>query len=282
MSRSLAPRLLAAGAAALGVLATVVSQSAAEQGPPPTVAETPVPADASQGAAAVPFGVGERSTYEVRFGALKVGSGSMEVVGTETIRGRETFHTVFRVRGGTFFYKVDDRFESWFDQRTLYSLRYIQDQQEGQKDRERHYEIFPEREAYVEQPRDGKHFTEKASVKEPLDDGSFIYFIRTVPLTVGQTYEFHRYFRPDRNPVRLRVLRKERITVPAGTFDAIVVQPSIKAKGIFGESGQAQVWFSDDTSRVMLQLKSKLSIGSINMHLTSYRPAGSNASAGTR
>ena len=40
------------------------------------------------------------------------------------------------------------------DTRTLYSLRYVQDQSEGSKERERHYEIFPEREAYVEQPRD--------------------------------------------------------------------------------------------------------------------------------
>ena len=32
------------------------------------------------------------------------------------------------------------------------------------------------------------------------------------------SYEFNRYFKPDRNPVRLTVLRKERIKVPAGEF----------------------------------------------------------------
>ena len=215
----------------------------------------------------IPFGVGERSTYDVRFGPLRVGSGSMEVVGTEQVRGRDALHTVFRVKGGTFFYKVDDRFESWMDSRTLASLRFVQDQQEGRKDREKHYEIFPERAMYMEK---GK--PEQPSVHQPLDDGSFIYFVRTVPLAVGQTYEFNRYFRPDRNPVRIRVLRKERITGPAGTFNAIVVQPSIKAKGIFSENGQAQIWFSDDANRVMLQMKSNLSFGSLNLYLTKHRP----------
>jgi Protein of unknown function (DUF3108) len=218
--------------------------------------------------AAIPFGVGERSSYEVKFGPLRVGTASMEVVGTEQVRGREAFHTVFRVKGGTFFYKVDDRFESWMDTSSLASLRFHQDQNEGTRERERKYEIFPEREAYVEQ---GK--PEKQSVKDPLDDGSFIYFIRTVPLEVGKTYEFHRYFRPDRNPVIIKVLRREKVTVPAGTFNAIVVQPQINTKGIFSKNGNAQIWFSDDTNHVMLQMKSNLSFGSLNLFLTSHRPA---------
>jgi hypothetical protein len=89
---------------------------------------------------------------------------------------------------------------------------------------------------------------------------------------VGQTYDFNRYFVPDRNPVRIRVLRKERVTVPAGTFNAIVIQPVIKTRGIFSENGQAEVWLSDDPSRILLQLKSKLSFGSLNLYLKSYTP----------
>ena len=117
---------------------------------------------------------------------------------------------------------------------------------------------------------------EKPSVTNPLDDGSFLYFIRTVPLEVGKTYEFDRYFRPDRNPVKITVLRKERIKVPAGTFDAIVIRPSIKSKGIFSENGQAEVWLSDDERHIMLQLKSKLSFGSLSLYLKSYRAPASH------
>jgi hypothetical protein len=221
-----------------------------------------------------PFGVGEKLIYDVKFGPVKVGSGSMEVEKIDTVRGREVFHTTFRVKGGTFFYRVNDLLESWFDRETFASLRFRQDMEEGGKSREKTFEIYPERKVYVEE---GK--PEKTSVGEPLDDGSFLYFVRTVPLTVGNTYEFDRYFRPDRNPVRVKVLRREKITVPAGTFQTIVLQPIIKAKGIFSENGQAEVWLADDDSRIMLQMKSKLSFGTLNLYLRSYRPTTTAAAA---
>ena len=93
---------------------------------------SPTPAAAQSGVRlAVPYGVGERLEYEVRFGALRVGGGSMEVESVQDIRGRETWHTVFTVRGGTFFYRVNDRYESWIDTRTGNSLRFRQDLNEG-------------------------------------------------------------------------------------------------------------------------------------------------------
>jgi hypothetical protein len=216
----------------------------------------------------VPFAVGERLEYDVRFGPWKVGSGTMEVSGIAHVRGRETYHTVFTVRGGNFAYRVNDRYESWIDTRTGNSLRYRQDQHEGNRDVERNFEFFPERAVFTENDE-----PEEPSVANPLDDGSFIYFLRTIPLNVGETYSFERYFRPDRNPVTIRVLRRERIRVPAGEFDAIVLQPIIKSRGLFGENGHAEVWLSDDENHIMLQMKSGLKIGSLNLYLKSYHPA---------
>jgi hypothetical protein len=236
------------------------------------LATPPVRAQESQERLNVPWGVGERLEYDLKFGKLKVGSGSMEVSDIEEVRGRESWHTKFEVRGGTFFYRVNDTYESWFDTHTGNSLRFRQDLNEGSRDVERIFNMFPERGVFVENAD-----TAMASVKNPLDDGSFLYFIRTLPLTVGETYSFDRYFRPDRNPVTIKVLRKERISVPAGDFDAIVVQPIIKAKGIFSENGHAEVWLSDDKNRIMLQMKSGLSFGSINLYLKSYRPARAGA-----
>ncbi len=227
----------------------------------PTTSDTPLK---------VPFGVGERMEYEVRFGPVKVGNGHMEVVSIENIRGRPAWHTAFWVQGGTFFYKVNDVNESWIDTATFSSLRFVQQLEEGSKDRERHFEIFPDRSVFYETTKKNK---EEKSVRQPLDDGSFLYFIRTIPLNVGETYEFNRYFRPDRNPVRIKVLRRERVTVPAGTFNALVIRPIIKTKGIFSENGRAEIWLSDDSRRIMLQLKSQLSIGSLNLFLRSYLPA---------
>jgi hypothetical protein len=222
----------------------------------------PLPATA----ATVPWSVGESFRYDVKFGFIKAGSGEMSIVGVESIRGQPAWHARFTVHGGYLALKVDDVLESWMDATTLSSLRFSQDFNEIGRDREKLFDIFPDRGSYIQH---GK--PEKPSVANPLDDGSFLYFIRTVPLVVGQTYEFNRYFIPDRNPVRIRVLRRERVGVPAGSFDCIVIQPIIKAKGIFSENGQAEIWLTDDARRIMVQMKSKLPFGSLNLYLRSVK-----------
>ena len=196
-------------------------------------------------AVVVPFSVGERLDYDVRFGSLKVGNGSMEVREIAPVRGRPAWHTVFAINGGVPLY-VD----------------------EGSYERRRRYEIFPERGMFKENDR-----PEEPTVANPLDDGSFLYFVRTVPLEVGKSYEYARYFKAAGNPVRIRVVRRETITVPGGTFNTVVLQPTFQTKGIFSKNGKAEVWISDDDRRLMVQMKSKLSFGSLNLFLRSVSSA---------
>jgi hypothetical protein len=258
----------------VALVATAIGTTASAQDTAtPTVAAPSVVVVNGVKRAKVPFGVGERLEYDVRFGALRVGNAHMEVVALESLRGRPAWHTAFWVQGGNFLYRVNDVYESWMDAETLSSLRFVQELEEGGKGTERRFEIYPERAMFIQTTE--KPAREEPSVSQPLDDGSFLYFVRTIPLAVGQTYDFNRYFRPDRNPVRIRVLRKERIRVPAGTFDALVIQPVIKTKGIFSENGHAEIWLSDDERHIMLQLKSKLSFGSLNLYLKSYFPSPS-------
>jgi hypothetical protein len=48
----------------------------------------------------------------------------------------------------------------------------------------------------------------------------------------------------------------------------------IKTTGIFSEGGRAELWVSDDERRLVVQLKSQLTFGSINLYLRSYEPGG--------
>ena len=91
--------------------------------------------------------------------------------------------------------------------------------------------------------------------------------MRSVPLEVGKTYDFDRYYHVDRNPVVIEVVRREHIKVPAGEFDALVLKPTIKSKGLFSENGQAEVWVADDSTRTVLRLKSKLPVGTLILEL---------------
>ena len=241
-----------------------------------TVAQ-PATTPAVRARAAVPFGFGERADYGVKYGPFSVGRASTEVFKIDTLRSREVWHILFHVRGGVPGFRVDDRMESWMDTGTLASLRFRQDMNEGSHERERVFEIFPDSGVYREDQKEPQ-----PTVTFPLDDGSFLFFVRTIPLEVGKEYSFDRYFRPDRNPVRIQVLRKETVRVPAGEFETIVIRPIIKARGVFSEGGRAEVWLTDDDRRLMVQLKTHMKLGSLSLFLRSYTPPKSPTDSAAR
>lgn len=216
--------------------------------------------------APVPFGVGERLTYEVKFGVIKVGEAELRVVGIDTVSGSPAYHIRFTLQGGLPFYKVDDEQESWFDVYGLFSRKFRQDLREGDYRRDREYVFDVEQGMYTR--NDGETDT---IPREPLDDASFLYFVRTVPLEVGQRYEFDRYFRRDRNPVVLHVLRRDTVLVPAGRFPVIVVRPVIKAGGVYGEGGDSEVFLSDDERRLVVHTRSKAKVGTLSLYLKEHR-----------
>jgi hypothetical protein len=252
--------------AALAIAVLAFAPRAESQSGSATAPSTPSSVDGAR----LPFGVGERLEYDVKYGFIHVGNASMELAAIDSVRGRPAWHAVFIVRGGIRFCSVNDRLESWLDATNMSALRFKQDINECGYDRRRNYEFLPELRKVIEGAVDTA-----ATVDRPLDEASFLYFIRTIALPPGLDTGFYNYFIPDRNPIRIRVLRRERIKVPAGEFDAIVLQPIIKAKGLFSEGGQAQVWLSDDSRHIMLQLKTKVPGFSLNLYLKSYRPPNS-------
>lgn len=207
--------------------------------------------------------VGETLVYEVKFGPIRLGSGMMHVAGIDTIRGAPALHVVFRLQGGTFFYRLNDRMDSWIGLADGASRRFVQDMQEGDSERYTVYEIFPDSGYYVEVGVD----TVTPSSPAPLDDAAFFYFVRTVDLVVGRRYEYDRYFRPDRNPVVLEVLERDTLDVPAGRFPTVVIRPTIQGRGILEEAREPRMWLSDDGRRIMVQLKVKFSFATITMRL---------------
>ena len=218
----------------------------------------------------LPFAPGEHAEYQVKLGPLTAGSATLSVTGLQTLQGQQTFHTVMTLRGGTPVYHVNDRYESWIDTDGLFSRRFHQNLREGGYRRNRTYDFNPERRTFRRENGE----TGTLPTGEPLDDLSFLYFARTLPLEVGATYRLPRYFKADGNPVVLQVLRRETIRVPAGQFRTIVVRPIIRTDGLFSEEGRAEVYFSDDQYRipVFIRTDARKLPATITMRLRSFRP----------
>ncbi len=218
-------------------------------------------------APAMTFPIGERLTFNARYGVFSVGSATMEVMGIDTVHRTEAVHIRFRLKGGALWYSLDQTIESWVGLYDFRSRRFTSIQDERDKHRERRYDIYPDSGFYREEGRD----TTFATVLDPLDDASFLYWIRTVPLEVGKKYEYARYFRPDRNPVIVEVLGYDHVSVAGKKWRALVVRPRIpQARGIFAEKSETRIWLSDDKQRLVLAIQSNFSFGQVTLKLKDY------------
>jgi uncharacterized protein DUF3108 len=229
---------------------------------PPAASQVAPPADSL----VRPWHVGEYLEYNVKFGMFSVGRATMRVLDIDTVRGEPVYHVVFTIHGHALMYTLNDSLQSWFGVHDLVSRRFQQDTDERGHMRHRSYEIFPERRQWV---RNGTDTSE--TVADPLDDASFFFFARTTPFEDGQTYTYARYFIPDRNPVSIKVLQRQTISVPAGRFATVAVRPIIKSGGLFGQGGQAIIWFSDDAAHIPVRIRSSLLVGTIEMSLRERR-----------
>ena len=108
----------------------------------------------------------------------------------------------------------------------------------------------------------------------PLDEISFIYFLRTLELEVGQTISMSRYFKADGNPVRFEVLRRDRRKTDAGEFNTIVVHPVIPGANLFDKDAKAEIHLSDDENRYIVFMKSETGVlgMALSMELKSAIP----------
>ena len=121
----------------------------------------------------------------------------------DTVRGRDVWHTVFNLRGGIPFYRVNDRYEAWFDIAHARLAPLLAGHRRGQLRAEAPLRDLPGAARVRREQRKSR----QESVEHPLDEATFLYFIRTLPLRVGMDTSFNDYFKAKGNPVRLKVLR---------------------------------------------------------------------------
>lgn len=217
------------------------------------------------------FHAGERLTYEAHVDMFRVGSASLSVVDIEDVRGRAAYHTVFDAHAHLLFFHARNHTESWFDTTTLSSLRLSKIVDAGDKDDTASYEFYSERGVYV---RNGEA---RPSVSDPVDEGSLLYFVRTLPLKAGDVYTINRFYRRDRNPIVIRVLGRDQTRVPAGRFACIVLSVAVKSGRLLGEDNAARLWLSDDPARLLLRVESKLRFGTLRLELTQADDASPRA-----
>ena len=214
------------------------------------------------------FGVGEKFNFEVKYGFISAGTATMEVLGLVEYNGRPCYQVSTTARSNSFFssfYHVEDRVESIVDAAGLFAWRFEKHLREGSYSSDRQYEFdqINRRVVYKNDTLDLAPFVQDAL--------STLYYVRTQPLEVGKSFYLDNFIDGKKYHLEVKVLKREAVTVEAGTFECLVVEPITQSVGLFKHEGQLKVWLTDDRLRMPVLMKSKVIIGSIAVELIDYQ-----------
>jgi hypothetical protein len=218
----------------------------------------------------VGFGVGERLVYSVQYGIVNAGEAVLEVKNIGVIDAKPVYCIVSDARTNdvfSVFYRVRDRFLSFMDTTDLVSLRYEKHLREGK---------FKSDRVVIFDQKQHKAFYEDKEIPiapRTQDVLSAMYYSRTLPLRVGHSFALANHTDGKNYPLVVKVLGSERITVDAGTFDCLVVEPFLRYPGIFTQKGRVKLWITNDRYRIPVLMKSKVIIGEVSAVLTDYKLA---------
>jgi hypothetical protein len=216
------------------------------------------------------FKVGEKLTFDVKYGFVKAGIAYMQVPRVKRIAGREVYQITFEVNSVPTFdwmYKVRDRYETYLDAEGLFPWRFEQHIREGKFSRD--FSAFFDHRRLKAKTSEGEY----AIPKYVNDIVSAFYFARTLDLSKikpGQKVRLYNFYKDKVYDLDVRYIGKERISVAAGTFDCIMLEPIIIEGGLFKTEGSIVIWLTDDVLRIPVKVKTKIIIGSIDAELTAY------------
>lgn len=216
------------------------------------------------------FTVGERLTFEVKYGFVTAGIAVMAIPNQRRLSGRDVYQVTFEVNtvpSFDWFFKVRDRYETYLDIEGIFPWRFEQHIREGN--------FSYDYSAFFDQRR-GIAKTAKGEFEIPRytnDIMSAFYFARTIDyseMKPGDKIKMQNFHKDKVHDLDVVYHGKETISVEAGTFDCLIVEPLVREGGLFKSEGTIMIWLTDDEVKMPVRVKTKVVIGSIDSDLISY------------
>ncbi|HEY8832824.1 MAG TPA: DUF3108 domain-containing protein [Gemmatimonadaceae bacterium] len=205
----------------------------------------------------LPFAVGERLTYEVRVAkGGNVGTATMWIEGPVEVRGVSTYLLRFDSKIHIAFLSAVSRSSSWFDPLRRSSLRFSKHEQNPLTRSDEAVDLFPDKKEW----KSAAGQISESPSDTPLDELSFMYFIRTLPMTPGSSYTFDRHFDVARNPVTVSVIRREVIPTPMGELKVVLVEMRVRDPQHYKGEGVIRIHLTDDACRLPARIESTMPV----------------------
>jgi hypothetical protein len=219
-----------------------------------------------------PFCAGEKLVYNMGWGPLHAGfailAASPDTVnGTVIVTGKGATNSFFST-----FYKIRDHYRTIIDAEGMYPFFFEQHVREGGF-RTNRWELYDQAQEFV---FTDKHKPEYFKTK-PFSQSllSLVYYLRTLTFAPGDSIKIDCFVDTMCHTIHMKCMERKTIKVDVGTFDCVLVKPSLVGKGrVFKKEDDIRVWFTNDEFKMPVIIESKITWGTLYARLIWYSRKG--------
>ena len=222
------------------------------------------------------FKSGEWLRYKMSYsGFLRAGTAILEL-SEKDFNGKKVFYT--KGTGWTsgavkWFFKVEDRYESYFDKDTIKPYLFKRKINEGGYKKHRITSFnYKSNKAYVQDFTLQKDTSVVFSrVQDML---SAFYYLRNYNvknMKKGEEIGIDMFMDSQVYPFKLRFLGREILKTKFGTLKTMIFRPLVQSGRIFKAQESVTLWITDDANKIPVKLSADLSVGSLRADLEAYK-----------
>jgi Protein of unknown function (DUF3108) len=204
----------------------------------------------------------EGETLDYNIAWLKITGGTARM--TITPNGDGAFRITSVAKSSPSFsriFKVRDEIETTVAREDFSTLRYVKHLDE---DGDKMVETTTIEDGVATRKRKK---TRTVRVPRPIYDPiSVIYQLRTRDLSPGKSYEFELISDGKLYTVHAKVVRREKVQTPAGTFDCVRVEPAMVSGGVERQE-RLFIWYTDDERKIPVRIRTEVKFGAVTATL---------------
>lgn len=224
------------------------------------------------------FEPGEWLKFRMHYGWLNASYATLQV-SSSNINGKPVYHVIGKGKTTGFasiFFKVDDRYESYFDKENGQPYRFIRKIDEGgyKKDVEINFDHNKDKAVLNDKKNKKKiNFALQDSIQDLI---SAFYYLRNnyepKDLVKGEAIKLKLLYDDDGIfDFKLKFLGDEVIKTKYGKVECYKFRPLVQSGRVFKEQESLTLWVSKDQNRIPIRIKADLAVGSIKADLDGYK-----------
>ena len=217
------------------------------------------------------FKQGEKLRYRVTYGFMDAGEAVLEVKSTSKKgAGRSLHHakaTGKTLGGFNAFYKVNDIYQSYIDQKSIMPWYFKRDVDEGGYKINQYYTF---KQNYSKVNNGKKDFKIKMGCQDMI---SSFYKARTLNfkgMKKGKVFSFDCFMDDEIYKLKIKYVGDEEIKIRKGKFKCHKFVPVVQTGRYFKKEDDVQFWVTADKNKIPIQVKAKIPVGTVKLHLVEW------------